>query len=256
VDTLELRADCGRCAGLCCVAPAFAKSADFAIDKPAGRACPNLAEDFRCGIHERLTESGFRGCVVFDCFGAGQQVTQVTFGGRDWRGAPEIAGRMFALLPIMRQIHELAWYVSRALELPAARRLRPRLRAALEETTALAGGTPGELLALDLPAYRDKVNPLLREASDLARAGVGGRRVDHGGANLIGRRMRGAALRGASLRGAVLIGADLRGADLRTADFTGADLRGADLRGADLTGALFLTESQVTAAVTDETTRR
>ncbi len=37
----DLRADCGRCAGLCCVAPAFTASADFAIDKPAGQPCPN-----------------------------------------------------------------------------------------------------------------------------------------------------------------------------------------------------------------------
>ena len=37
----RLRADCARCAGLCCVAPAFAASADFAIDKPAGHACPH-----------------------------------------------------------------------------------------------------------------------------------------------------------------------------------------------------------------------
>ncbi|HEY6597232.1 MAG TPA: pentapeptide repeat-containing protein, partial [Asanoa sp.] len=36
----ELRADCTRCVGLCCVAPAFSASADFAIDKPAGRPCP------------------------------------------------------------------------------------------------------------------------------------------------------------------------------------------------------------------------
>nr|BFE68041.1 hypothetical protein GCM10020092_013420 [Actinoplanes digitatis] len=178
----------------------------------------------------------------------------MTFGGRDWRGAPGAAGQMFAVLPVMRQIHELLWYVSQALELPAARRLRPRLEAALEEATALAGGTPDELLALDVAEFRGKVNPLLVKASELARAGT--RRADHRGANLMGRRMRGADLRGASLRGAVLIGADLRGADLRTADFTGADLRGADLRGADLTGALFLTESQVKAAVTDETTRR
>jgi hypothetical protein len=33
---LTLRADCERCFGLCCVAPAFAASADFAIDKDAG----------------------------------------------------------------------------------------------------------------------------------------------------------------------------------------------------------------------------
>ena len=33
------------------VAPAFARSADFAVDKPAGTACTNLQADFRCGIH-------------------------------------------------------------------------------------------------------------------------------------------------------------------------------------------------------------
>ena len=83
-----LRADCSRCFALCCVAPAFAASADFAIDKPAGHPCPNLQEeDFRCGIHDRLRERGFPGCTVFDCFGAGQQVAQVTFGGRDLRRA-------------------------------------------------------------------------------------------------------------------------------------------------------------------------
>jgi uncharacterized protein YjbI with pentapeptide repeats len=243
---LELEADCARCAGLCCVAPAFAKSADFAIDKPAGRACPHLAGDFRCSIHERLEEEGFKGCTVFDCFGAGQRITQETFGGQDWRSAPQMLG----LLPIMRQLHELMWYLSEALKLDEARRVHPKLRDALAETDRLAAGTPDELAALDLDAYRRKVNPLLQRASELARAGVGGPHRDHRGGDLIGRRMRGADLRGASLRGALLIGADLRDADLRRADLTGADLRGTDLRGADLTGALFLTKSQLRAAIT------
>ena len=66
----RLRADCSRCAGLCCVAPAFAASADFAIDKPAGHACPNLRNDARCGIHAGFTGRGPRrpetssGCTV------------------------------------------------------------------------------------------------------------------------------------------------------------------------------------------------
>jgi hypothetical protein len=97
-----LEADCASCAALCCVAPAFAKSSDFAIDKPAGQACRNLGGDFRCTIHERLEPAGFKGCTVFDCFGAGQRITQETFGGRDWREHPEIAGDMFASLPIVR----------------------------------------------------------------------------------------------------------------------------------------------------------
>ncbi|MEV6629439.1 pentapeptide repeat-containing protein [Actinoplanes sp. NPDC051470] len=246
---VELVADCARCAGLCCVAPAFARSSDFAIDKPAGRPCPNLADDFRCGIHQQLTDRGFRGCVVFDCFGAGQQVTQHTFGGRDWRSAPELAGAMFATLPVMRQLHELLWYVTEALELDAAARVHDKLRAALDQTEQLTMGTPAELAALDLDAHRRRVNPLLQRASELARAGAGPR-PDHRGADLIGRRMRGMDLRGANFRGARLIGADLRGANLRRADFTGADLRGADLREADLRGALFLTASQLRSART------
>ena len=90
---LELAADCSRCAGLCCVALPFGRSADFPVDKAAGDPCEHLRRDFRCGIHDRLREEGYRGCTVFDCFGAGQQVTQVTFGGKDWRSGEASARR-------------------------------------------------------------------------------------------------------------------------------------------------------------------
>ena len=238
---IELAADCSRCAGLCCVAPAFAKSADFAITKPAGKACPNLGGDNRCGIHEHLTERGFRGCVVFDCFGAGQRITQEMSGGKDWRTDRDLAGAMFAALPVMRQVHELLWYLTEASSLPEAARLRPKLMAA---TAVVKNATA------DVDALRHRFNPLLQKASELARAGHG-RRPDHRGAQLIGARMRGADLRGANLRGALLIGADLRDADLRRADFTGADLRGADLTGANLDDAIFLTPAQLRSAVID-----
>lgn len=109
----HLRADCSRCAGLCCVAPAFAVSADFAIDKPAGRPCPNLGASFDCRIHDGLRERGFPGCAVFDCFGAGQQVVQVTFGGKDWRSEPATAPSMFRVFTAMRQLHELLWYLAK-----------------------------------------------------------------------------------------------------------------------------------------------
>lgn len=229
-----LEADCGSCVGLCCVAPAFSKSSDFAIDKAAGQPCPNL-ERHRCTIHERLDAEGFHGCVVFDCFGAGQRITQ------------EISsddGERLALLPIVRALHELMWLLTEALKLDEAEPLHAELKLALDETDRLAAQRTG----LDLDAYRSKVNPLLQRASEMARVKARAGVKDHRGANLIGRKLRGADLRGASLRGALLIGADLRDADLRRADFTGADLRGADLRGADLTGALFLTKAQLRAA--------
>jgi uncharacterized protein YjbI with pentapeptide repeats len=252
----SLRADCPRCAGLCCVAPAFSASADFAIDKAAGQACPNLRPDFRCGIHARLRQRGFPGCAAYDCFGAGQKVTQVTFGGQDWRRAPGIATQMFRVFTIMRQLHELLWHLGEALDLQAAGPLHRELGRAFEETERLTRGTPAALETLEMTAYRRDVSALLRRASELARVGSGGPGgPDLAGADLIGRDLAGAELRGASLRGAVLAGADLRGADLGGADLAGADLRGADLRGADLSGSIFLTQSQVDAARGDAGTR-
>jgi uncharacterized protein YjbI with pentapeptide repeats len=255
LDSGRLRADCGRCFGLCCVAPAFSASADFAIEKPAGQPCPNLRPDFGCGIHQELRPRGFRGCAVFDCLGAGQRVAQVTFGGRDWRQAPDTAPAMFAAFAVMRPLHQLLSYLSEALASEAARPLREDLTLAIEATEGLAGGSAESLRELDLAAHRENVNALLTRASRLMRAGVPGRKPDLAGADLIGARRSGASLRGASLRGAYLIGADLRGADLRSADLTGADLRDADLRGADLTGSIFLLQSQLDAAQGDHGTR-
>jgi Pentapeptide repeats (8 copies) len=250
----NLRADCSSCFGLCCVALPFQASADFAIDKPAGAPCPNLLADFRCGIHQTLRSQGFSGCTVFDCFGAGQHISQGTFKGRDWRTDPELAGAMFEAFPVMRQLHELLWYLTEAVTLPAARPLHQDLRRLLRETERLTDGTADDLLALDVAAHREAVNVWLLRASELVRAPVK-RRRNHRGADLMGAKLAGADLRGANLRGAWLIAADLTGADLRLADCIGADLRDARLAGADLTGAIFLTQPQVNAALGDARTR-
>jgi hypothetical protein len=247
-----LRADCQNCFGLCCVALPFTASADFAISKNPGQPCPNLRQDFRCGIHSTLRERGFPGCTVFDCFGAGQKVSQITFAGHDWRGSPGTAKQMFQVFPVMRQLHELLWYLAEALAMPAASTLHQRLREAYEETEKLTHAGPERLVELDVPGHRQKVNELLLETSELVR-GRGGK--NRRGADLIGAKLRDADLRAASLRGAYLIGADLRGADLRTADLIGADLRDADLSGADLTGSIFLTQAQLNAARGDGRTR-
>jgi uncharacterized protein YjbI with pentapeptide repeats len=255
---LELRADCGRCQGLCCVALVFAVSADFAFDKPAGVACRHLGPDSRCGIHDRLRHEGMPGCVAYDCFGAGQHVIQVTMARVDWRESPGAAERTFGVFAVMRQLHELAWYLVEALAIKAVRPVHAELRAALDGVEALTREPAEELLAADVAGRRAAIGALLAKASELAREGVEGglRRSerDRRGADLAGARLRGLDLRGTDFRGALLIGADLRRADLRLADLAGADLRGADLRGADLRGALFVTRSQLVSAVGDGAT--
>jgi uncharacterized protein YjbI with pentapeptide repeats len=251
----DLQADCGNCFGLCCVALPFARSADFAANKAAGTPCGNLRQDFRCGIHERLRDSGYHGCTVFDCFGAGQKVSQVTFEGRSWREEPGSARTMYEVFPVMRHLHELLRYIAEAMDLPAARPVGRDLRRAYDRIDAMTRDTAESLLAVDVTALRGEVNALLLRASELARAAVPGRKKNHRGADLMGKRMRNAKLRGASMRGAYLIAADLSGADLREADLIGADLRDANLCGADLTGALFLTQPQLNAARGDRATK-
>jgi uncharacterized protein YjbI with pentapeptide repeats len=234
------------------VAPAFSRSADFAINKPAGQACRNLRTDFRCGIHTTLRQRGFPGCTVYDCFGAGQQVAQVTFRGRNWRASPELAQQQFHVFGIMRDLHELLWYLTEARGRAAAGPLHDQLTRAIEDTQRLTQGNPETVANRDVNAQRSRVDPLLQQVSELIRAGRN--TTDLRGADLIGKQFRGADLRGANLRGAYLIGANLAEADLTDADLIGADLRGTNVAGTRLAGALFLTQFQVNAASGDRAT--
>ena len=248
----DLRADCAHCFALCCVGPAFTKSSDFAIDKPAGMPCPNLGTDHRCTIHDRLREEGFAGCTAYDCFGAGQRIAQETFGGQDWREHHQVAAPMLAALPVVRGLHEVLWYLLEAVQRPEAATLRADLEAVAADTEQAASAGSDVIGSVDLDRLRGRAAPLLREASRLVRAGLAG--PDHSDADLSGADLAGADLAGASLRGALLLGADLRDADLTRADLLGADLRGANLGGARLAAALYLTRTQVGGALGDRRT--
>jgi uncharacterized protein YjbI with pentapeptide repeats len=219
---LSLQADCENCFGLCCVALPFAASADFAIDKHAGQPCPNLQTDFRCSVHNSLRKQGFRGCTVYDCFGAGQKVAQATFGGLDWRQAPDSAKMMFEVFAIMRQLHELLWYLTEALTLPSARPIHGELSLALDETERLTNFTPDSLMELDVAAHRADVNALLLRTSELMRAEARRQQKDF--------------------------------PQRQKTYGRGADLIGANLRGADLTESIFLTQAQLNAAKGDADT--
>lgn len=249
----HLRADCSRCAGLCCTVPGFARSADFAFDKPPRQPCRHLGEDFRCGVHASLRDLGMPGCTVFDCFGAGQHVVQVRYGGRDWRTDPTVTASMFDDFGPARDLHELRWLLAEADERATDTDLRDRagaLDARVVDTLA------HDLAFAATSALREETGDLLRELSRRLRADrPAGRDLGRLSGDLVGAHLAGADLRAGGLRGALLLGADLTGADLRDADLLGADLRGVALSGADLSTALFLTQPQVAAATGDARTR-
>lgn len=261
----NLRADCENCFGLCCVALCFSVSEGFPGDKDAGQPCFNLQPDFRCYVYKSLRERGLKGCTAFDCFGAGQKVSQVSFGGHDWRKVPESAKEMFEVFLVMRQLHELLWYLTEALKLQQACPIHGALSTMLDETERITRLNPGTLMKLDVAVHRADVNTLLLKTSEFLRAEARhGQKARSGrqkektfgpGADLIAVDLRRIDLRGANLRGACLIAADLRGADLSGTDFIGNDFRDADLRGADLSRSIFLTQAQINAAKGDTGTK-
>ena len=166
----------------------FSASEGFPSNKDAGQPCLNLQPDFRCGVHKNLNERGLKGCIAFDCFGAGQKVAQVSFGGYDWRKVPNAAEQM---------------YLTEALTLPPARPIHDVLSSMLVETERLTHLSPVSLMELDVALHRADVNILLLKTSALVRAQARrGQRPHSGRQRTFG-------------RGANLIATDLRRTDLR-----------------------------------------
>jgi uncharacterized protein YjbI with pentapeptide repeats len=259
----ELNSDCEKCFGLCCVALYFSVSEGFPTNKVAGKPCINLQSDFTCSVHKNLRSNGLKGCTAYDCFGAGQKVAQITYGGHDWKKFPESAKQMFEAFLIMRQLHEMLWYLNEAFMLQRDQAIIEEISLLIDNTEQLTLLDAESLLALDLEAHRSKVNALFKSTSQLVRAKArseknapsrnikdNSRRLDYFGAD-----MRRTNLIGADLRGACLIAANLRGVDLSGADLIGADLRDADLSGANLANSIFLTQAQINTAKGDSYTK-
>nr|WP_258067776.1 pentapeptide repeat-containing protein [Pseudoclavibacter sp. RFBI5] len=261
-DTARFRSDCANCVALCCSALAFSRGDDFAHEKPAGKPCRNLDENLGCGIHSALLERGYRGCTVFECHGAGQRVTQETFGGGDWREGDDLREAMFAVFPLVRQLHEVLWLLAEARRRTADRSLLRRIDTLFDQVDAQAASPDLASLRAAVETSRPAAGELLGAVSrEVRRMHVPRRRASGAWSRIeprgvyLGTDFSGSDLRAVELRGALLIAAKLRGADLRWADLLGADLRDAELHGADLRHVLHLTQPQLAAAFGDDATQ-
>ncbi|AQR93255.1 pentapeptide repeat protein [Clostridium saccharoperbutylacetonicum] len=259
----SLRINCEKCFGFCCVALYFSASEGFPTNKEAGKPCLNLKSDFTCKIHKNLRKKGLKGCTAYDCFGAGQKVAQVTYAGQDWQKAPEVAEEMFEVFLIMRQLHEMLWYLTQAANVQTEEKIKTKLNSLISEMNNITQSTPEVIIKLDVEAYRDKVNYLLKQTSEAVRSKVlkgqksslKHKKTIAGRADFFGANLKKISLRGADLRGAFLIAANLSENDLTGADLIGADLRDADLSGTNLENAIFVTQAQINTAKGNASTK-
>lgn len=251
----DLKIDCENCFGFCCVALYFSKVDGFPKDKRSGEPCINLNLDFTCKVHKDLRTKGLKGCTSYDCFGAGQKVAKITYDGINWRESPELAEEMFNVFLVMRQLHEMLWYLSMVCSLEKEEKLRSMSNVIIEETIEMTLLKPEELLKLNIDVHREKVNEVLRKASNEVRNRFVGKNNKKLSKNYIGKNLKNVDLRGADLSGALLIAADFSNNDLSGVNLIGADMRDTNIRGANLENSVFITQQQVNTASGDANTK-
>ncbi|KQP57977.1 hypothetical protein ASF51_04725 [Agreia sp. Leaf283] len=191
-------------------------------------------------------------------------MSQTLFGGTSWKERPDTSADMFGTFAVVRQLHEMLWYLVEAAELTTMSDLAEQVNELRSEILRTLDDDASSILAADVASIRADARSTLIEVSEEARGGYAAAAAAaaasagvselHPAADLVGRDLRSVRLCGADLRGAYLIAADLRRGDLAGVDLLGADLRDARLDGADLSRALFLTQLQVDAAQGDGAT--
>jgi len=169
---------------------------------------------------------------------------------------------MFEVFLIMRQLHEMLWYLTECLSLECAHSIQSELRTILERTEKLTRLSPKSIIELNVEAHRTNVNDLILQTSELVRTkyrygqkAPSKRNKVSQGLDYFGSDIRKVNLRGANLEGACLIASDLRGVDLSGADLIGADMRGANISAANLANSIFLTQAQINTTKGESSTK-
>lgn len=111
-DRLEnLKVDCLKCSWLCCTALFFSKMDGFPENKVAGKPCTKLQGNYNCKIHNQLEKLNMKGCIGYDCFGAGQHVTQSIYKGETWKTSKEKSKEIFDVFMVIFQLYQINYFL-------------------------------------------------------------------------------------------------------------------------------------------------
>jgi hypothetical protein len=146
------------------VVPAFYAVQGFGFDKPPHTACRHLTPENRCEIHATLADRGFPGCVSFDCYGAGQRVTQ-ELNGMSWRTSDaSTVQTLFSTYSSCVPLHRLMAMIALA-EATASPPFDAQLRSKRAQLDELCRSEAAKKGTLDLATLRSDVFELVRTAT-------------------------------------------------------------------------------------------
>ena len=89
----------------------------------------------------------------FNCLGAGQKVSRIGFGGKNWLEHPESSKRKFDAFLRVCRLHELLWHLNLALTYRGSVSVLSAVELKLAETERLSHLPPDDPAVRDLHAY-------------------------------------------------------------------------------------------------------
>lgn len=250
----EFRIDCDKCTGLCCTALYFSTFDGFPSDKAAGVPCSNLDSSFRCSIHQKLHAKHMKGCLAYDCCGAGQLVTAL-YGAENWKSSPSSGQEMFDVFVKAYYMQQMLWYLSEVLTLPPAKAHWEEASGYMGQLRHVLNSSPQGILDFNMEKIGAKVNRLLSNSWELSKGTSGPLKGSAKKKDFMGHNFRKARLNGTDFSSALLIAANLEGCGLSGCNFLGADMRDTNIKNADLRDSVFLTQGQLGAAKGNLNTR-
>lgn len=243
----ELKVDCSKCSGLCCTALFFSKIDGFPENKVAGKPCTKLKSDYHCKIHQELEKRNMKGCIGYDCFGAGQHVTQCIYKGETWQTSQEQSQEIFDVFVIVFQLYQIRYFLEESILVIPAKELWSDIKNLINENEALCHSTPKSILDIDIESYRNKVNIILKQVctsiikcfknSDNKRL-----------TDFLGRSFKKRDMSGLDLSMKLLIATNFDSCTFDGTVFLGADTRDTDFSNSDLRESVFLSQGQINSA--------
>jgi hypothetical protein len=250
----QLKVECSKCSALCCTALFFSKTDGFPESKKAGKPCTKLENNYRCKIHHELEKHNMKGCMGYDCFGAGQHVTQGIYKGETWQTSQEKSKEIFDVFVIVFQLYQIRYFLEEAKIITQAKELWIDIQNLIDENEALCNSTPQNILKIDIDSYRNKINITLKQVCGTiikCFKNSNNKRLTE----FLGRNFKKRDMSGLDLSMKLLIATDFDSCIFEGTVFLGADTRDTDFSNADLRDAVFLTQGQVNSAKGNRNTK-
>ena len=223
----------------------------FPADKEAGVPCKHLNESFGCEIHQRLADKKMKGCLAYDCFGAGQKVSQICCPDINWKTSPERAKEVYDVFSVVVQLHQMQWYLLTALTLTTDEHLTSDIEELIHQNEQMTNQSSSQILALDIQPYHQRVNQILKQVCGI-QAGNESTKQEK---DCFAKNFRGENLDGKDFSMALMIASNLEGCSLKDTNLLGADLRDANVKNVDLSQSIFLTQMQLNTTKGNENTK-